>query len=98
MLAPPNEFIRDNGVATGFVCVADRKDRSKGGRCLLRQRFQNSGVGVPWQPSNFAAVAKAAEQTRRNEEILVAHAAGKTAAALAKQFGLSKSRISLYFR
>ena len=47
MLAPPNEFIRDNGVATGFVCVADRKDRSKGGRCLLRQRFQNSGVGVP---------------------------------------------------
>lgn len=98
MLAPPNEFIRDNGVATGFVCVADRKDRSKGGRCLLRQRFQNSGVGVPLAAVKLCGSGKAAEQTRRNEEILVAHAAGKTAAALAKQFGLSKSRISLYFR
>lgn len=98
MLAPPNEFIRDNGVATGFVCVADRKDRSKEGVACSGNAFKIAVWECPWQPSNFAAVAKAAEQTRRNEEILVAHAAGKTAAALAKQFGLSKSRISLYFR
>lgn len=92
----------NSSVTTGWQrasCVwpTGKTGRKEGVACS-GNAFKIAVWECPWQPSNFAAVAKAAEQTRRNEEILVAHAAGKTAAALAKQFGLSKSRISLYFR
>lgn len=43
-------------------------------------------------------MATAREQAQRNEEILIAHAAGKSVSALAERFGLSQSRVKQVLR